>query len=152
MYLQRLKKAKDKNNEDSLNYQVMGYNEFENGVTKTSRTQLAQYWKDNDIAIIRTQLIAYHGKVKEEINATILSNKEVISKVKNPLHIESYKTFMRTDDEENFAWMSVGGEETIFIMRTQDEKECLKRLELFLKPAVEYLDSLSVEEEVSLKI
>ncbi len=122
-----------------LNYDYMGFAEFEFGATGRARVELARFMIDGTITARRINFKGKWGVTNVQFPAIVIGEKEFIDNIKPELSLTMEKSFMRDRDEKILGWMNLGDGYHKFVVFRDDENypANVDRLEKFLKQVAE---------------
>lgn len=133
-----------------FNYDFMGYAEFEYGAPRDARSEIASFWVNNKISAKKVEFTGTMGRMKTKFPAVIVGEKEYLDSLSSNFKSSVDKTGMREDNPKILGWMTVGSSHKVIIFRDDENLDAnFKRLELFLKPAVEAANETADHREQS---
>jgi hypothetical protein len=130
-----------------LNYDNMGYAEFEFGATARARAELAGFMLDGKMTARHVNFEATRGVTKISFPAIVIGEKEFVDNMKPDLRVTMDKTLMRNESKDILGWMMIGDHShKLFILRNDENyKANIDRLEKFLKPFADQIEEARKE-------
>jgi hypothetical protein len=120
-----------------LNYDYMGYAEHEMGRTRETRTELAKLFIDGELVLIRDcPITPTSGK---PFTATVVCRSGSEDAVRASLTGFRNKGALAEAFDDIVGWMSVPPMHPMLILKNPDH---LSRADLFLKPAIEFVQDM----------